>query len=64
MNDLPKEGNAFTWGKKLELIFGSEQREESIKIVLGVFLIFLVIVVLVPCIQAYMGGWLFSAAGL
>lgn len=39
MNDLPKEGNAFTWGKKLELIFGSEQREESIKIVLGVFLI-------------------------
>ncbi len=30
----------------------------------GIFLIFLVIVVLVPCIQAYMGGWLFSAAGV
>ena len=32
--------------------------------IVGVFLIFLVVVVLVPCIQAYMGGWLFSAAGL
>ena len=32
--------------------------------IVGVFLIFLVVVVLVPCIQAYMGGWLFSAAGV
>ena len=31
--------------------------------IVGLFLIFLVVVVLVPCIQVYMGGWLFSAAG-
>ena len=37
---------------------------EIVYAIVGVFLIFLVIVVLVPCIQAYMGGWLFSAAGL
>lgn len=37
---------------------------EVVYAVVGVFLIFLVIVVLVPCIQAYMGGWLFSAAGI
>ena len=30
-------------------------------IVLGVVLIFFVLVVLVPCIQVYMGGFLFSA---
>lgn len=36
---------------------------EVVYAIVGVFLIFLVIVVLVPCIQAYMGGWLFSAAG-
>lgn len=37
---------------------------EIVYAIVGVFLIFLVIVVLVPCIQAYMGGWLFSAAGV
>lgn len=37
---------------------------EVVYAIVGVFLIFLVIVVLVPCIQAYMGGWLFSAAGI
>ena len=37
---------------------------EIVYSIVGVFLIFLVLVVLVPCIQAYMGGWLFSAAGL
>ena len=31
--------------------------------IVGVVLIFFVIVVLVPCIQVYMGGWLFSAYG-
>lgn len=36
---------------------------EFVYAIVGVFLIFLVVVVLVPCIQAYMGGWLFSAAG-
>lgn len=37
---------------------------EVVYAIVGVFLIFLVLVVLVPCLQAYMGGWLFSAAGL
>ena len=37
---------------------------EIVYAIVGVFLIFLVVVVLVPCIQAYMGTWLFSAAGL
>ena len=37
---------------------------EIVALVVGVALIFLVVVVLVPCIEAYMGGWLFSAAGL
>ena len=37
---------------------------EIVYAIVGVALIFLVIVVLVPCIKAYMGGWLFSAAGL
>ena len=37
---------------------------EVVYAIVGVFLIFLVVVVLVPCIQAYMGTWLFSAAGL
>lgn len=32
--------------------------------IVGVLLIFVVIVVLVPCIQAYMGNFLFSAAGV
>ena len=32
--------------------------------IVGVILIFVVIVVLVPCIQVYMGNFLFSAAGL
>ena len=35
---------------------------EIVYAIVGVFLIFLVLVVLVPCIQVYMGGWLFSAA--
>lgn len=37
---------------------------EIVYAIVGVALIFLVIVVLVPCIKVYMGGWLFSAAGL
>lgn len=37
---------------------------EIVYLIVGVALIFLVIVVLVPVINAYMGGWLFSAAGL
>ena len=32
--------------------------------VVGVLLIFITLVVLVPCIQVYMGSWLFSAAGV
>ena len=32
--------------------------------IVGIALIFVVVVVLVPCIEAYMGGWLFSAAGV
>ena len=36
---------------------------ELVYAIVGIFLIFLVVVVLVPCIQVYMGGWLFSAAG-
>lgn len=37
---------------------------ETVYMIVGVVLIFFVLVVLVPCIQAYMGGWLFDAAGL
>ncbi len=37
---------------------------EIVYAIVGVALIFLVIIVLVPCINVYMGGWLFSAAGL
>ena len=37
---------------------------EIVYLIVGVALIFLVVVVLVPCIEVYMGGWLFSAAGL
>jgi len=33
-------------------------------LIVGVVLIFFVLVVLAPCIQTYMGGFLFSAAGL
>ena len=32
--------------------------------IVGIVLIFFVLVVLVPCIEVYMGGWLFSAYGL
>ena len=32
--------------------------------IVGVFLIFLVIVIIVPCIQLYMGAWLFDAVDL
>lgn len=32
--------------------------------IVGVVLIFFVLVVLVPCIEVYMGGWLLSAYGL
>lgn len=32
--------------------------------IVGVILIFFVLVVLVPCIEVYMGGWLFSAYGI
>ena len=37
---------------------------ELVYSVVGIALVFLVVVVLVPCITAYMGGWIFSAAGL
>lgn len=37
---------------------------EIVYVIVGIALIFLVVVVLVPCIEAYMGGWLFSAAGI
>lgn len=37
---------------------------EIVYLIVGIALIFVVIVVLVPCIQVYMGGWLFSAAGV
>lgn len=32
--------------------------------IVGIMLIFITLVVLVPCIQVYMGTWLFSAAGV
>ena len=32
--------------------------------IVGVFLIFLVVVIIVPCIQLYMGGWIFDAVDL
>ena len=32
--------------------------------IVGVALIFLVVVVIVPCVKLYMGDWLFSAAGI
>ena len=32
--------------------------------IVGVLIIFVVVVVLVPCINVYMGGFLFSAAGV
>ena len=37
---------------------------EVVYLIVGVVLIFFVLVVLVPCIQVYMGGWLLSAAGV
>ena len=37
---------------------------EAVYLIVGLVLIFFVLVVLVPCIQVYMGGWLFDAAGL
>lgn len=37
---------------------------EIVYLIVGIALIFVVIVVLVPCINVYMGGWLFSAAGV
>lgn len=36
---------------------------EFVYLIVGIALIFLVLVVLVPCIEVYMGGWVFSAAG-
>lgn len=37
---------------------------EFVYLIVGIALIFLVLVVLVPAIEVYMGGWIFSAAGL
>lgn len=37
---------------------------EVVYLIVGVVLIFFVLVVLAPCIQLYMGGFLFSAAGV
>lgn len=36
---------------------------ELVYLIVGIALIFLVLVVLVPVIEVYMGGWIFSAAG-
>ena len=37
---------------------------EVVYLIVGAVLIFFVLVVLAPCIEVYMGGWLFSAAGV
>ncbi len=37
---------------------------EVVYLIVGIVLIFFVLVVLAPCIQVYMGGFLFSAAGI
>ncbi len=37
---------------------------EVVYLIVGLVLIFFVLVVLGPCIEVYMGGWLFSAAGV
>ncbi len=37
---------------------------EIVYAIIGIALMFVVVVVLVPCIQAYMGGWLFSTVDL
>ena len=37
---------------------------QAVYIIVGVMMIFVVIVVLVPCIQVYMGNFMFDAAGL
>lgn len=37
---------------------------EVVYLIVGIVLIFFVLVVLAPCIEVYMGGWLFSAAGV
>jgi type II secretory pathway component PulF len=37
---------------------------EVVYLIVGVVLIFFVVVVLVPCIQVYMGNGLFEAAGI
>lgn len=37
---------------------------EVVYLIVGIVLIFFVLVVLAPCIEVYMGGWMFSAAGL
>ena len=37
---------------------------EVVYLIVGCVLIFFVLVVLAPCIEVYMGGFLFSAAGV
>ena len=37
---------------------------EVVYLFVGIILIFFVLVVLVPCIEVYMGGWLFSSVGM
>lgn len=37
---------------------------EVVYMIVGIVLIFFVLVVLAPCIEVYMGGWLFDAAGV
>ena len=32
--------------------------------IVGIFLIFLVVVIIVPCIEMYMGGWLFDSVNI
>ena len=32
--------------------------------IVGIFLIFLVVIIVVPCIQLYMGAWMFNSVDL
>ena len=50
----------------IDIIMGKIMKvlPQVVYVIVGVVLIFFVVVVLVPVIEAYMGNWLFSAAGL
>ena len=57
---LTDMGGKKFYGSKLNLTFNMSTLIKSIVIIF----IILIVVVLVPCIDVYMGGWLFSTAGL